>query len=276
MGELKFSSTNHATAQFLCELEVWAPPQGSTADIAPFSVDLRFSSEEIETSTVKLIVFARQATLVARLRNAEVVRGSKYGDHIHDPYLAAELIEHANSLIENTTEFSGDAQVEVKRALFGNFFASLTFRKNKRKRKLAEVDNIVKVSYGLHRVISRPKNRWKICEPRPPYRLEGKYLGENLSSIAGDKTDPLFLFSTTSTPASVSAEVYISEKDIDVSVAEGVGKAKISQNKAAIIAILAKRSVLNSVVSQQALREKTSSEEICLQLGSVDVIYENR
>lgn len=142
------------------------PTQGTLREFLPLEADLKFDCEKFETPHLAIKVFCRRATLQPALENCRIIRNSRFGDMINDPYETAELTESARELLEQESEISAGGQFEIQRGLLGRPF--LNFRKRRFRKKTSKSENFVKISSRIHRVVARTQDRWTVCEPRPP------------------------------------------------------------------------------------------------------------
>lgn len=103
MPELNATVENSITSQTLCELQLWSPEQSSITAAVSLSVDLDFDVENIQFATKSFDVRVRKATVHLNMTDADLLRGSRLGEHVVDPYMVAEVsprtIPNSNELV---------------------------------------------------------------------------------------------------------------------------------------------------------------------------------
>jgi len=131
MAKLSSVVENLPTTQSVCQLELWQPTQGSMPEAIPVSIDLDFDVEKVALPTTTFSISANRATVHLEVVDADVVRGSRFGEHIHDPDLVAEVTQCVRTAIEAEYQASGDIDISVTRSLYGKLTALVSWRKRK-------------------------------------------------------------------------------------------------------------------------------------------------
>lgn len=267
MPELDAIVENTPSSQTLCQLELWPPAQGSVPEAVPLSVDLDFDVENVRFHNASFEIRARKAMLHLNMIDADLVRGSRLGEHVIDPHMVADVTQSVRLAIETETGAEGRIEVEVKPNIFGRLVGSVFWKK--RKSKKAEHDHIVKSSMRVSRIIPRTAGRWAIVEPVNPHLLSGRFIGS-----AGEKEiGPLCLL--TMRAATCLTQIVVSAKREDLSVSQVGQEQAHTRNKEAVIAQMARRSISSNQVTDFELPPSISNNDIILARSVMEISVEN-
>lgn len=237
MEEFVSIITNSRSSQTLCSMELWPPEQGSIKEALPVSIDLDFDCETVRFPSGKFIIRALRATVFVSLEGADLVRGSRLGEYVHEPHLVAEVTQSVSESLEKETDIQGRLEVEVRRDFFGRVFGFVNWKKRRNNR--AARDHVIKLGQRVDRIIPRTLDRWTIVEPMNPHLLAGRYIGSD-----GDKQiGPLCLITMRGRVARVRVVSTVSRDDLDVSAVPSGARRPTSRNKEAVMATLVRRSL---------------------------------
>lgn len=267
MPELNIIVENTASSQMLCELELWKPPQGTIAEAIPLSIDLDFGAEVVQLPTASFNVLARRAAIHLRMTDADLVRGSRLGEHVLDPQMTADVTQSVRHAIETETGAEGRIEVEVKPNILGRMVASVFWKK--RRSKKSEHDHIVKSSMRVSRVIPRTNGRWAIVEPVNPHILNGRYVGSDGEKEVG----PLCLLTMRGSSCLTQIVVSVNRQDLEI-VQENAG-VQHTRNKVAVIGEMARRAIATNQVTNFALPPNIGHEDIVLVRSAMEVTIED-
>ncbi len=259
-SNIEFEVENCNSQQSLAEIELWKPPQGTISQLIPVDIDLSFDKQVVQTRTGAIAVSLSGAELQLVLEGFQVVRGSKFGDEINEPYVIADITQSIRTSLEIEADSGFNFDVTVSRNPFGKIVGFL--RRRKKSKSEFGVDNIAKVAVRLYRIIARNKNRWSVVEPKAPYLLKGRYLGERHNSAgAGDeKYTPLCLLNAVSLPA--TAKIFLRANLTDIKVTDGTHK--ISRNKEAVIGQIIRLSLSGRDQIIHGVQETPEQESVLL------------
>jgi hypothetical protein len=241
--DLKFSATDWPIKHTLASFELWPPGQGAVREMLPLDLELRFDCERIETPNQTIRVSLVRADIAVLLDGLTVVRGSRFGDVINEPYDLYDLIDASNAQLEAETERKGGASFSLSRDVFGSLFATVTGRR--RKSTSHALDRIGKFAAKQYRVVARNGNRWTVMEPRTPFIPNGRVLG--IRSDA-EKADPLCLLELRKVPATARVFVFVHQNDIRLEFEPNSGFA-LTRNKQVVASILARRAIQHSEIN---------------------------
>lgn len=263
MTQLNANVENSDSSQTLCELELWSPPQGTIPEAIPLSIDLDFDAETVQFPTSSFTVRARRASIHLRSTDADLVRGSRLGEHVPDPQMIAEVTQSVRDAIEVDTGTQGRIEVEVKPNVLGRLTAAVFWKK--RRSKKSEHDHIVKSSMRVSRVVPRTNGKWSIVEPVAPHILNGRYIGS-----AGEiEIGPLCLLTMRRNMCLVQIVITVNRNDLEItSNNSGV---QHSRNKVAVIEAMTRRAIATNQVTDFALPPNISHEDIVLARSVMEI-----
>lgn len=267
MPELNSIVENAPNSQTLCELQIWKPPQGTIAEAIPLSIDLDFDSETVHLPTTSFNVVARRATIHLRIVDADMVRGSRLGEHVLDPHMTADVTQSVRRAIESEIGAKGIIDVAVKPNIFGRLGASVSWKR--RRSKKDEHDFIVKSSMRVSRVLPRTNGKWVIVEPVQPYLLTGRYVGSDGKNEIG----PLCLITMRGSSCRVQVIVTVNRQDLDI--VQTNARAQKNRNKIAILNEMAKRAIATNQVTNSPLPPNISQQDIVLARSVLEVTSED-
>ena len=249
---------NCATTQDLCQLTIWRPRQGSLPEAVPISVDLDFDAEHVSLPSASFTVCTTRATLHLKVTDADLVRGSRLGEFVHDQDLVAEITQAVRIANESEFEVGGKIDITVQKGLFGMLTALVSWRK--RKSRKAENDHILKSAKRIARVSPRTNLRWDIVEPVAPNILRGRYIG-----AVGEHEGPaLCLITMRKQRCLVRVDVVVNRNDLMIHNLLFSGSPVTSKNKAVILDQLARRSIHRAQVGSVALTTHAGENGIIL------------
>lgn len=267
MSELNCIVENAPNSQTLCDLQVWRPPQGTIAEVIPLSIDLDFDSETVHLPTTSFNVVARRATIHLRIVDADVVRGSRLGEHVLDQHMTADVTQSVRRAIEDEIAAEGIINVEVKPSILGKFVASVLWKRRRSKKQ--EHDCIVKSSMRVLRVTPRTNGRWVIVEPIRPYLLTGRYIGSDGTIEIG----PLCFITMRGSSCRVQVVVTVNRQDLDIVQTKAI--VQKTRNKIAILNEMAKRAIATNQVTNFPLPPNISQQDIVLTRSTLEVSSED-
>jgi len=260
---------DYPTSQSLCDLKLWPPEQGSLKQVIPISLDLDFDSEEVDFSSGRYELKAQRATLKLTLSGADLVRGSRLGEHLNQPDMMAEVTQSVSLSLESATEAQGRLDVEVKKGVFGKLFGSISWKRRQSKR--AEHDHIMKIESRIYRVIPRTSGRWLIVEPVDPRILSGRYIG----SAGQTEIGPLCMITARNTTPSIQIVIAVNRDEIAVRRIDPSAISVASANKTAVVAALVRRSIEAAQVTNITLPPAIRSDEIVLCASTMELQIED-
>lgn len=231
------------SAQELCEMQVWRPPQGSLKEAIPLSIDLDFFAEHVAFPTTTFSASATRVTLYLKTLHASVVRGSRLGEYALDPDMVEEVTQSVRNAIENEIDATGSLEVTVEPGFFGKLTGLVRWRK--RKSNIRERDHFIKTATRITRISPRPRLKWDIVEPIAPCILRGRYIGAYKDAEIG----PLCLLTMEKSPCVVELKVAVKRQDIAIGDMAVSGSSIRSRNKQAVLEQLARRSIERNQVS---------------------------
>lgn len=262
LAHIQFAVDNYPAQQNLAEMEIWPPPQGTIPQLIPVDLELRFDDQVIRTSAGDFLVSLSRANIQLVLDGMDVVRGSKFGDEINEPFVVADVVQSVRTELETKSESGYNLGVTLTKSAFGTISA---FIKRKRKTKnTLNTDRIAKASINHYRVIARNNNRWSIVEPTEPYLLRGRYLGEKSGNTMNEKSDPICFLNLTSTPSEAKLFLRANFSDIHVVQYNTENNFVASRNKDAIISQLVRLSLYGSKHSTLGLQESPERDGLLL------------
>lgn len=235
---LEFSVSNYPPDHSLSELELWPPNQAASQEFLPLDIELRFDSQVFETPKLITTVRLTRAEIQIDLQGLEVVRGSRFGDEINDPYDTQELSTSIRTQFELEEGVEGSASVSISRNPLGKLVASV--RRRIRKSSVKENDRSARVSLHSFRVVAKGKNRWLVCEPREPGILNGRFLGQ---SNDGSKSKPLCALSFLGEPAIVKVFLRCWPYFLVTETVRKSDAKKLTGNKALVLQMLQRKSI---------------------------------
>ncbi len=269
-GQQQYNVINTPSSQNLAELDLWLPPQGAPRVMVPLLIDLRFAREVVALPQLRVEVAARRAKVRLTLSGGEVVRNSRYGDHLNTPYITTEIMESARKILEQEQEASATGEFGIAQGIFGRLSAKLFAKRSKK--TAVESDSLVKVAVNAYRIVYRTKDCWDIIEPIPPRILSGKYLGDSYESRDGDRMEPLCFLTFTKNGQTVDIWLSVDRQDLTFSLFDRVKAAKISRNREAVIGELLRRSVPTSAISGPAVLPQIASQEVLLAHSRLEAV----
>lgn len=223
----------------IVDLDIWPPSQGSYARCSPLVAELRFAFEEIFTQSHNISVRARRAKLTVWTSGAEIVRGSRLGDQVNEPYVSSDVELEAISQInlESGSEFSGE--ISVEKGIWGGLTAK--FFKRRSKKVQDSTNHLTKVKSKIHRLFPINSNTWMVVEPLPPGILSGRYLGTSQDEQDRGLSLPLCLLDFKEEKATITIELSIDAIDLEIkSRANGLVRGS-TPNQKAIVQLLLKK-----------------------------------
>jgi hypothetical protein len=203
----------------------------------------------------------RRADIEVVLENFVVVRGSRYGDSINEPYDVHELIDASRDQLEQESEAGGELELSIKRGIFGR--ATALFKRRKRRSRKAETDRIAKVSVHQYRIVARNQNRWTVSETRVPYILSGRYLGA-LQGDGRNESTPLCLLSLRKAPALARVLVYAHPDDLHFTLRGRTAASPVPRNKEVLAGIVAARTLSRRSLDRTGIRPLHGSGKLVL------------
>lgn len=254
-----------ATPQTLCELMIWNPPQGSLPEAIPISIDLDFDTEEIHLPTMLVEVRASKATIHLTLIDADMIRGSRLGEHVHKPDFAAEVTQCVRQAIETEGEQSGKLEVEVKKGFLGRIFAAVSWKR--RRSKKSEYDHVLKLESRVDRIVPRTAGRWLVVEPIKPFLLRGRYVGSNGTEEIG----PLCMITMRERKSKVVVAISVRQEDLDVKAIKKQSVGAVSRNKEIVIAQLVRRSISRDQTMNAKLPMNFTRDELVLAQSMLEI-----
>lgn len=219
----KIGPTNNVSP--LVHLDLWAPPQGCDESCIPIEVDLGFGIVEWSKGTRSFQSKIRSAKLTLVLTSAEIIRGSRYGDFIHEPYDVHRVIEQSKEAREDARASGTGAALtaSIEKGPGGN----VDFKTGKETRKRNEESITIEKNITRRRVIPLGENCWQIREIDGLGVLEGKYLGVQ----NGASSSPLCIVSG-STECRFQVYITISVRDLTTEILD---QNWLSRNKQAVV-----------------------------------------
>lgn len=254
---MPFHVTHFPSGLELAELQVWLPEQGHDSAVFPLELEVRFSSEYVETPNHTLRVSPKQAEIVLVLEGCEIERGSRLGEYVR---ASSERVTHKvtlNEELERTKGISGGlfAKLFAPGAATGSANASAYVEM---KQKISEAsEETASSEKSLLRVIARTRNRWTLQEPLPPFVLDGLYIGEKQAGDEGYV--PLCCIKKQGGPFGIKIWLRIPSRALSVSLDSLSDSAIQNRNQEAIVQQLIRRSV--SLPSQERHGEQPPSSQ---------------
>jgi len=263
---LVFSVDNYPPHHTIAEMQLWPPPQGTINECFPLQLDLTFDCEVVQTPRSEIEVSLKGSEIVLVTENCSVVRGSRLGDEILQPYELGELNQSVIDALEDQQTLDGGVTLAIQPGFGGSLFA--VFKRFRSKRTSNQQNRIINKATRFHRIICRSGNRWEIVEPLLPHLLRGRYLGETTTEGEIEKSKPLCLISALTTGATVKIYLMIRQNDISLKVTrKRLVPERIHRNQEAIINRLACREITSSLGLQPAARDGA----ICIGYATIQV-----
>lgn len=261
-NRIEFSAFNTPTSQSLAELELWPVPQGTPHVMVPVQIDLRFDKEIVSLPKVRIAITARKAKIRISLADVFVVRDSRFGDDLNDPYLISEVTESARKLQEREVSARIRGALGISRDIFGRLTAVL--HGGLSNKSTSEHDNILKTTVKQFRIIYRGNNCWDVVEPLSPNILSGKYLGNTTVAREGERADPLCLLAFSKKGQLVDIWISVDRSDLEFAVIDQNYFKAVSRNREAVIGELLRRSVSKNYIDRSPLPPQLTLGEIIL------------
>lgn len=257
------------SSQEICEINLWNPPQGSIKEAVPLSLDLDFHTEEVVLPCAKFDVFCNRATIYLKLTDAVVVRGSRLGEHVHDPSMVEDVTQSVRVSIENETEAEGRIEVTVQKIFSGKLTGFV--KRIKRKSKKAERDHIIKTATRISRISPRPKLKWDIVEPVAPNYLKGRYIGIEKEKEIG----PLCLITMEKDKCSAEVKVAIKKQDLIIRNISVLNTHVENRNKQAVIEQVVRRSLMSDQLSSPGTSVAMDHNSVLFCSGRIGIEIED-
>lgn len=270
MTDFKSTIENSPSSQEICELNLWSPPQGSIKEAVPISVDLDFSKEQVILQSSRFYVSSSRAKIYLKIIDAELVRGSRLGEYVHDPNMVGEVTQSVRSSMENELEASGKLEVTVGPKFFNTLTGFVRWRK--RASKTSERDHLVNTTVKVSRISPRPKLKWDVVEPISPCILNGRYLG----LAGGVEIGPLCLLTMRKDACVVEVKIAVKRQDIvvtDMQVSRGyVG----SRNKEAVLHQIIRRCLISDQLASPGISVNLENDSILMCSSKIRIEIESK
>lgn len=258
----QFCVENTNSHQSLAEMEIWTPPQGTKPEVIPLDIDLRFDNEVVQCEKGALLVSLLGAEIQLLLEGFEVVRGSKFGDEINEPYVVTEIIQSVQTSLEERAESGIGFNVALSKKPSGQIFGLI--KRRRKKKKDSSVDNIAKAASRIFRVIARNGNRWSILEPISPHLLKGRYLGIQNNGGGSEKSAPLCWLTAVSFPAAAKVFLRANSASINITEQEPHRFGHLTKNKKAVMAQIVRLSLSGKGGWIPGIQETSKCESVLL------------
>ena len=269
MVKLTATIENSISSQTLCQLELWQPPQGSIPEALPISIDLDFDVEDIHFATTSFTVTAQKALVHLRTQDADVVRGTRLGEHVLDPNMVAEVTQSVRLATESETGTEGRIEVEVAPNFLGRLIGTVFWKKRKSKR--AELDHIIKAAFRVSRIIPRTAGRWAILEPVRPHILKGRFIGTD----GEDEIGPLCLLTMREDVCLVQVVISANRDDLNIRQTSAPNQTPRSKNKKAVLSQMIRRSISFNQVTDFTVPPNIGHESIVLAQSRMEIAVED-
>ncbi|MEQ8254808.1 MAG: hypothetical protein RH980_01965 [Roseovarius confluentis] len=268
MKEVAAEVAKFASAQSVCEMTLWKPPQGTIPEVVPISIDLDFSDEVVSLPSRSYTIQATRATIHLRLSGADIARGSRLGEHVKDTSIVAEVTQSVRTALESEITTEGKLEVSVIQSVFGGLTGLISRRK--RQRKSRDEDQIIRLSTRLNRVVPRNGSKWLVVEPLAPNNLDGRYLG----SAGAEEAEPLCIVTMDGNKSFIQVCVSVARQDLQISTAPRLA-ASLGRNKELIVNQLVQRALSSGQVSSFPVPAHFPPGEIILSASQMELCYEN-
>lgn len=266
---LKTSVQKIPAAHDLVDLDAWPAPQGTQPELIPLMIDLSFGSELVETENLQIRVQVKRATIALQLKGLEIVKGSKFGDQINEPFLVAEVVESIRNQLYSERSLDVNVKVNLVKGFFGDLLAIITRKKSIKSDN--GLENVIKAAKRIYRVFPNGRRKWQVIEPLAPNILTGRFLGQVINGMGGERTEPLCFLELETDTALCLVQVFVSPSDLYFECTSDKGNRSLSRAKQVVIDAVARRSVDRSRLHVGTLPVGTASDDICLGAVSLEV-----
>jgi hypothetical protein len=257
-------------AHDLVDLDAWPAPQGTQPELIPLMIDLSFGSEIIEVRNLQIRVHVKRASITLQLKDIEVVKGSRFGEQINEPFLVAEVVDSVQNLLAAERSSGINLQVKFEKGFFGELLALVSRKRTKKHEH--KLENLIKVAKRIYRVFPIGRRKWQVIEPLSPNILSGRFLGEVAVGIGGERSAPLCFLELEAQTGVCVVQVSANPNDLYFECSNKTSGRSLSRAKQVVIDAVARRSVDRSRLLPGTMPIGVASDDICLGAVSLEVL----